>query len=102
MTPTLILGEVLTGLLVAGFAMAAMLLGSALVLGRAISLDGAQREPRVAVVPPVRYVRRVRGSSTSRTESPTTFTARIRPKSAVDAASRFQPITGSRASSSRA
>ena len=103
MTTSLILTEALTGLAVGVAAVAAVLVGSALVLGQAISMDREQREPvTYPTTLPARYVRRVRGSSTSRTVSPTMFTARIRPKSAVDAAARFQPITGSRASSSRA
>lgn len=107
MTSVLILGELLTGLCFGAAAVAAMLVGSALVLGHAITRDTEQREapaasPRHPVVLPARYTRRVRGSSTSRTASPTTFTARIRPKSADDAAIRFQPMIGSRASSSRA
>lgn len=106
MTTTTLLLEITSGLLFAGGGIATVLAGMALVLGWAISMDAEQRE--VAIVPrepprlPARYVRRVRGSSTSRTASPSMFTARISPKSATDAAPRFQVMTGSRASSSRA
>lgn len=63
----------------------------------------SQREPaRHPTTLPARYSLRVRGSSTSRTVSPRMLTARIRAKSAVDAAARFQTMIGSRASSSRA
>lgn len=99
-----ILTEIAAGLLFAASGVLAALVGSALVLGRMMTMDREQREPvaRTPVRLPERYARRARGSSTSRTVSPSMFTARIRPKSATDAAPRFQPMTGSRASSSRA
>src|SRR5262249_46980963 len=48
------------------------------------------------------FSRTVRGSRMSRIASPTKFTERISPKSATEAAARFQKMIGSRASSSRA
>ena len=98
---TVLIAELVSGLCMAAAAVLSMTVGAVLVLGRSITMDASQREPRVVAVP-APYPRRVRGSSTSRTVSPRMFTARIRPKSAVDAAVRFQPMIGSRASSSRA
>lgn len=106
MDTTALVLEITSGLLFAATGMAALLVGTALVLCHAISMDAEQREAPIATREPprlpARYARRVRGSSTSRIASPSMFTARIRPKSAVDAAPRFHPMTGSRASSSRA
>jgi uncharacterized membrane protein YfcA len=107
-TTTLFL-EIATGLLFGAAGMAAGVAGAALVLGTMITMSGEQREAPVVTSLSAwtssatrRYTRLARGSSTSRTASPSTFTARIKPKSAVDAAARFQAITGSRESSSRA
>ncbi len=94
--------EIASGLLFAATGIAVVLVGTALALGWAISMDTELREAPLVERAPARYVRRVRGSSTSRTASPSMFTARIRPKSAADAAARFHAMTGSRASSSRA
>ncbi len=100
---TMLIAEVVSGLSMAAVAVGSTILGAALVLGRAITMDAEQREPaRYPTALPERYSLRVRGSRTSRTVSPTTLTARIRPKSAVDAAARFHTMIGSRASSSRA
>lgn len=107
MATTTLLLEIASGLLFAAAGIAVVLVGSALVLGAMIAMDGEQRVAPVRVppsLPPPRrlYGRALRGSSTSRTASPSTFTARIRPNNADAAASRFHQITGSRASSSRA
>lgn len=100
---TMLIAELVSGFCTAAVAVAAVMLGAALVLGRAITLDAEQREPvRYPTELPARYVPRVRGSRTSRTASPRMLTARISPNSAADAAARFQPMIGSRASSSRA
>src|SRR5258708_7941127 len=102
MTTTALVFEITSGILFAATGIAVVLVGTALALGWAISMDTELREAPAYEREPVRYDRRVRGSSTSRTASPSMFTARIRAKSAVDAAPRFHAITGSRASSSRA
>jgi hypothetical protein len=101
MTATL-LAEILSALCMAAASMALMLVAAVLLLGHAVTMDAEQREPRWRPALPDRYVPRVRGSSTSRTASPSTLTARIKPKSAPDAAARFHAMIGSRASSSRA
>src|SRR5689334_22376100 len=100
---TVLIAELASGLCIAAIAVGTMIVAAAVVLGRGITLDAEQREPvRYPTTLPARYVPRVRGSRTSRTASPRMLTARIRPNNAVDAAARFQPMIGSRASSSRA
>ena len=101
MATTTLLLEIATGLLLGAAGRAAGVAGAALVLGTMIALSGEQREAPV-VVATTRYTRLARGSSTSRTASPSTFTARIRPNNATVAEMRFHQITGSRAISSRA
>ena len=96
--------DIVAGLFAASGIVAAVV-GSSLVLGRMMTTDVEQRDAvvlRRVVALPERYARLARGSRTSRTPSPSTLTARIRLKSAADAASRFHHTIGSRASSSRA
>jgi hypothetical protein len=100
MATTTLLLEIATGLVFGAAGVAAGVAGAALVLGTMITMSGEQREAPIAAS--TRHTRLVRGSSTSRTASPSTFTARIRPNNATDAEMRFHQITGSRASSSRA